>query len=77
MSYIEILKRIERKEKKNCCYLGIRKSDFPKWLGWKLIDFYKSKGIKISNINDPNLDIMVENFYLILFLKEEKELLKC
>lgn len=74
MSYLEIFKNIQRQEKRNYCYLGIKRADFPKWIGWKLIDHYKSQGIKVSNVTDPNLDVMVENFYLMMFLREEEEL---
>ena len=70
MTYLQIFKYFQKLDKKNCCFLGIRKSLFPKWIGWKLIDEYKKIGVQAKDINDPILDVMVENFYMVLFLKE-------
>lgn len=72
MKYADIVKQFQEKDKKNCCYLGIKKSEFPKWTGWKLIEYYKSNGVKVCNINDHDLEVMVENFYMIMFLKKAK-----
>ena len=51
------------------CYLGIKKSDFPKWEGWRIIDIYKQNGVHISNISNHRLDQLTENFYREKYLK--------
>jgi len=70
MKYLQIFKKYQTTCKRNYCYLGIKRVDFPKWIGWKLIEKYKQQGIHVSKINDPILDLMVENFYITIFLKE-------
>ena len=50
------------------CYLGIKKSDYPKWEGWKIIDIYKQNGVHISNITNNRLNQLTENFYYMKFL---------
>lgn len=51
------------------CYLGIKKADFPKWEGWKIIDIYKQNGVHITNISNHRLDQLTENFYREKYLK--------
>lgn len=50
------------------CYLGIKKADYPKWEGWKIIDLYKQNGVHISNIANERLNQLTENFYYLKFL---------
>jgi len=73
MKYAELYKKyMVNQDKLNYCYLGIKRSDFPRWQGWKIIEYYKAQGIKVNKIQDPVLDLLVENFYLFLFLKESQ-----
>lgn len=46
-------------------YLGIKRKEFPKWLGWKYID-------KNKIIEDPYLDDLVRNFYFIQYLQSRQ-----
>lgn len=56
-------------------YLGISRKENPKWLGWKIINAYKEKGVHITEINDKTLDVLVQNFYYTIYLTElEKKL---
>jgi hypothetical protein len=64
--------QILNKEKHHCFYLGISKKDFPKWAGWKIIKQYKDSGVLPSEIQDKNLDVLVENFYYLKFIKLHK-----
>ena len=43
-------------------YMGIIRKEFPKWQGWELIDSYKSKNIKVQDIDDRVLDVLVDCF---------------
>ena len=52
------------------CYLGIIKKDYPKWLGWRVINNWKEQGIHIRDIEDEYLDILVRNFYYLRWMKE-------
>jgi hypothetical protein len=45
-------------------YLGISKKDFPKWEGWKILNEYKKQGVKVEDINDDKLNVLVENIRL-------------
>lgn len=54
-------------------YKGISKKEYPKWKGWKVINSYKAKGIRVAEIRDEELDTLVENFYFVMFLKENLE----
>jgi hypothetical protein len=51
-------------------YLGIRKSDFPKWQGWKIINKHKENGIVVSIVDDPILNMHVNNFYYLKLIKK-------
>ena len=57
-------------------YLGINKKEYPKWKGWDIINFYKQQGININNIDDPNLKLLVKNFYMLKYLIEIYEISK-
>lgn|GEM_PF-5437178 len=52
-------------------YMGISRKEYPRWSGWKIINNYKEIGTELKNINDPILDILVENFYHIRYLQEK------
>ena len=49
-------------------YMGIVRKEFPKWRGWELIDSYKSKNIKVQDIDDRVLDVLVDSFYLFKYI---------
>lgn len=51
-------------------YKGIRKKDFPRWMGWAIIEKYKEEGVHVSDIQDKTLDILVHNFFFIAYLTE-------
>lgn len=51
-------------------YLGISRKEYPKWPGWKIINDCKEKGIDIKTFESAELDILVRNFYYILYFKE-------
>lgn len=51
-------------------YKGINRKEYPKWPGWKIINHYKENKIGIKDIDDNLLDLLVENFYRLKFLKE-------
>ncbi len=52
-------------------YKGIIKKEHPKWVGWKLINKYKKENIKVYDIFDDDLNLMVRNFYYIQFISTE------
>jgi len=60
---------IQNTEKLNYNYLGIIRKEYPKWLGWKIIGFYKEQGFDIKDIQDERLDILVRNFYYLKWIK--------
>jgi hypothetical protein len=62
---------IRNTEKLNYNYLGISRKDYPKWQGWRLIATYKEKGLDISEIKCKKLDILVQNFYYLKYIKEK------
>lgn len=49
-------------------YMGIVRKEFPKWQGWEIIDFYKTKNIKVQDIEDKNLNVLVDNFYFFKYI---------
>jgi len=60
---------INNRDKLYYNFLGINRKEYPKWAGWKIIAKYKTDNINISDINDPELDILVRNFYYLKFIK--------
>lgn len=48
---------------------GIDKSFFPKWAGWSIINEYKKNGVKVQDLNDAVLEVLVKNHYRMLFIK--------
>lgn len=51
-------------------FKGISRKEFPKWVGWKVINNYKAIGVDIKEIEDDNLNILVRNFYYLKYIKE-------
>lgn len=64
------LKKIENATKKNNCYMGILKKEYPKWQGWKIIELHKAQGTLITDINDEYLDVLIKNYYRIVYIKD-------
>lgn len=53
-------------------YNSILRNEYPKWSGWKILDFYNSININIEDTSEKKLILVLEeNFYLI------KQLEKC
>lgn len=50
-------------------FRGIDKSFFPKWKGWSIINEYKKNGVKVQDLKDTALDLLVINHYRMLFIK--------
>ena len=59
----------DRDDKGGETYRGISRNNWPEWEGWKIIDEYKKSHILKTNdyITDPELDKMVNEFYLVKF----------
>jgi len=70
ISFKEFLNKSIEEKLTASCYMGIIKKDFPKWEGWKIIEIYKEKGVAIDKINDKHLNILVENFYRLEYIKQ-------
>ena len=51
--------------------MGIRRKEYPKWAGWQFIDKIKAQSIPIDEVQDPYLDLLVRNFYTIMYLRNE------
>jgi len=51
-------------------YLGISRKEYPKWVGWKIIDSYRLKNEDIKLLEDEYLSILVINFYYLKYIKE-------
>lgn len=64
------LRKIKNTDKLFYNYLGISRKEYPKWPGWKIINECKEKGINIKTLKNDQLDILVRNFYYILYFKE-------
>lgn len=62
---------IKNGERLNYNYLGISRKDYPKWAGWKLIAEYKDAGLEVSQIKCKRLDILVQNFYYLKYIKKQ------
>ena len=52
-------------------YMGISKTEYPRWLGWKIIDSYKTLGVHVSEIHDNDLQLLVYNFYYLKWIQRE------
>lgn len=48
-------------------YKGISRKIYPKWTGWKILNEYSNLNTEINTINDEKLNVLVKNFYYILF----------
>lgn len=60
----------QNSEKQQNSYLGITKETNPEWKGWNYIKENKAKRARVKDFSDKHLDILVENFYYIQYLKE-------
>ena len=60
----------ENPDKLNYSFLGINRKQYPKWEGWQIIQEYKDNGVNIKEITDERLDVLVKNFYFILYMEE-------
>lgn len=50
-----------------CSFQGIKRKEYPKWLGWNYID--SLKGItNVSEIDSELMILLVENFYIVKYL---------
>ena len=61
---------IENTDKMHYRYLGINRKEFPKWEGWKIIAQLRDNGEDIKELNNPELELQVRNFYYLKFIKE-------
>ncbi len=50
-------------------YKGIKRKDYPKWVGWRVINNHKKNNISIGNIMDTDLELMVINFYKLKYIQ--------
>lgn len=51
-------------------YNSIIRIEYPKWNGWKILDFYNSINIDINSKEHIIIDILEENFYLVKRIQE-------
>lgn len=52
-------------------YNGIKRSEYPKWAGWKLLDFYNTLNLDLTkNLDETKIiKILEENFRLTRVLE--------
>lgn len=55
-------------------YNQILRTEYPKWNGWKILDFYNSINLELDKKEHILVQILEENFYLIKEI--EKTILK-
>ena len=55
-------------------YNKILRIEYPKWNGWKILDFYNSINLELDKKEHIIVQILEENFYLIKQI--EKTILK-
>ena len=67
-----LAEKLEKTDKLYYNFRGISRKEFPKWAGWKIINKYKEDGVDIKQIEDARLDVLVENFYYLEFIKEKR-----
>jgi len=46
-------------------YNFIIRTEYPKWCGWKILDFYNSINIPLGKNEQILINLLEENFYLI------------
>ena len=51
-------------------YNSILRTEYPKWNGWKILDFYSSINIDIDSRELSLIEILEENFYLVKNLEK-------
>jgi len=64
-----IKNKMKNSAKMNYNYLNINRQAYPKWAGWKLIESAKKTGLKIDEIDEPLLETLVLNHYMMLYIK--------
>ena len=52
-------------------YNSILRTEYPKWNGWKILDFYSSINIDIDSKELTIINILEENFKLIKTLEQK------
>lgn len=70
MFKIYLAEKLEKTDKLYYNFRGISRKEYPKWAGWKIINKYKEDGVDIKQIEDKKLDVLVENFYYLQYIKE-------
>ena len=51
-------------------YNQILRTEYPKWNGWKILDFYNSINLELDKKEHILVQILEENFYLIKKIKK-------
>ena len=51
-------------------YNKILRIEYPKWNGWKILDFYNSINLELDKKEHIIVQILEENFYLIKELEK-------
>lgn len=51
-------------------YNSIIRTEYPKWNGWKILDFYNSLNLEIKSTEQDIIQILEENFYLVKELEQ-------
>lgn len=46
-------------------YNSIIRTEYPKWNGWKILDFYNSINVELQSKEQKVIGILEENFYLV------------
>ncbi len=46
-------------------YNFIIRAEYPKWNGWKILDFYNSINLSLGKNEEMLINLLEENFYLI------------
>lgn len=54
-------------------YNSITRIEYPKWCGWKILDFYNSINCPLGAKEESLIKILEENFYLIKQLEYTQE----
>ena len=57
-------------KKFNQSYLGITRTAYPKWQGWKIIKWYLANDYRVTDIDDVMLEAQVRNFYYLKYIQE-------
>lgn len=66
--FVKLMQVLEPEVSYNC-YKGIRRTIFPKWRGWTIINEYRRKGVKAVDIVDSELDVLVNEHLTLMMMK--------